>query len=580
MAFDAGFTAAIINELSTSIVNSRVEKIFQPSKESLLLVLRGERKLDNKGANYKLLIDAGSANPRIALSDISFENPKVPPMFCMLLRKHLTGAKITSVKQLDFDRAAEIEFEARDELGFLSKKYIYAEIIGKFSNLVFCGNDKKIISAVKTNDISSTSKRPVIPGVTYCPPPPQEGKVSPFGQSRYDFISEYENSGLSAQKFIMNKFSGISPLVARELAFKSKEIPEKLWEEFSSLVDVIENKKFVPVMIKRNDGTPLEYSFIPIEQYSHEAKTSLFPSFSTLIEAFFSERARNERINQRAADILRLLTNAESRLQKKISAQKQDLEACLEKEHFKLCGDLITANIYKLSRGLTEVSLPDWSKEGCPEIRVELDSRLSPSQNAQRYYKRYNKCKSAEINLTKQIEIAKNELEYIETVFESLTKAETENDLSEIRRELYESGYASKMKSYTAVKIPAPKPMEFLTTNGYRVLCGKNNAQNDYLTNKLASKNDIWFHIKGCPGSHVVLLCNGDEPPALDFTEAATIAAVYSKAPKAQKAEVDYTRVKNIKKPPSSKPGYVTFSSNYSAVVVPDTELVEGLRKK
>lgn len=254
-------------------------------------------------------------------------------------------------------------------------------------------------------------------------------------------------------------------------------------------------------------------------------------------------------------DILRLLTSAEARLNKKIAVQEQDLEACREKEHYKLCGDLITANIYRLSRGMTEVYLPDWSQEGCPEIKVELDSRLTPSQNAQRYYKKYNKCKSAETNLTKQISLAKTELEYLATVFESLTKAETENDLSEIRRELYESGYASRMKSYTAVKIPTPKPMEFTTSGGYRVLCGKNNAQNDYLTNKLAAKNDLWFHIKGCPGSHVVLICNGEEPSASDFTEAAVIAAVYSKAPRGQKAEVDYTRVKNIKKPPGIKTG-------------------------
>ena len=264
MAFDAGFTAAIINELSAFLINSRVEKIFQPSKESVLFVLRGERGIENKGNNFKLLIDAGSANPRIALSEIVFENPKVPPMFCMLLRKHLSGAKITAVKQLGFDRVAEIEFEARDELGFLSKKYIYAEIIGKFSNLIFCGNDKRIISAVKTNDISSASKRPVIPGTAYCSPPPQEGKVSPFGQIREEFISEYENSKISAQKFIMNRFCGLSPLVARELAFRSKEIPEKLWEEFSNLVDILENKKFVPIMIKKMTHHLLSTHLFPL----------------------------------------------------------------------------------------------------------------------------------------------------------------------------------------------------------------------------------------------------------------------------------------------------------------------------
>lgn len=580
MAFDAGFTAAIIKELSASVTNARVEKIFQPSKESVLFVLRGERNSEGKGSTLKLLIDAGSANPRMSLADPAFDNPKVPPMFCMLLRKHLTGAKITSVRQLGFDRAAELEFETRDELGFLSKKYIYAEIMGKFSNLIFCDGTKKIISAVRTNDLSSGSKRPVIPGSSYTPPPPQEGKKLPFDENEESFLSAYRKSGLSASKFILNRFSGISPLVAREMVFHAKDSEKMLWEAFSSVISKIDSGDFIPVMLRKSDGSPLEYSFIPIEQYGGEAVMSVYESFSALIEDFFADRAHTERIRQRAADILRLLTSAEARLNKKIAVQEQDLEACREKEHYKLCGDLITANIYRLSRGMTEVYLPDWSQEGCPEIKVELDSRLTPSQNAQRYYKKYNKCKSAETNLTKQISLAKTELEYLATVFESLTKAETENDLSEIRRELYESGYASRMKSYTAVKIPTPKPMEFTTSGDYRVLCGKNNAQNDYLTNKLAAKNDLWFHIKGCPGSHVVLICNGEEPSASDFTEAAVIAAVYSKAPRGQKAEVDYTRVKNIKKPPASKPGYVTFSTNYSAVVIPDAELAERLRKK
>lgn len=579
MAFDAGFTKAIINELSASVTNARVEKIFQPSKESVLFVLRGERNGADRGATMKLLIDAGSANPRMSLADPVFDNPKVPPMFCMLLRKHLGGARITSVRQIGFDRAAEFEFEARDELGYLTKKYIYAEIMGKFSNLIFCDAEKKIISAVRTNDITSGSKRPVIPGALYTPPPAQEGKRLPFGVTEESFVTEFRNSGLSGAKFIMNTFSGISPLVAREAALCAGEDGEKLWAGFSELVRRLEECDFVPVMLKKPDGTPLEYSFMPIKQYGDAAEMTVCGSFSGLIEEFFAARAHAERIRQRAADILRLLTNAETRLTKKIAAQQADLEACRDKERFRLSGDLITANIYRLSRGMTEAMLPDWS-DGGREVRVELDSRLTPSQNAQRYYKRYAKCKSAEINLKKQTEIAREELDYIATVSESLTKAETENDLSEIRRELYESGYASKMKNYHAVKIPAPKPMEFVTSGGCRVLCGKNNAQNDWLTNRLAGKNDIWFHVKGLPGSHVVLLCGGEEPPASDFTEAANIAAVYSKAPRGQKTEVDYTRVKNIKKPPASKPGYVTFSSNYSAVVTPDPDAAERLRKR
>ncbi len=579
MAFDAGYMAAVVRELSETVANARVEKIFQPSKDSVLLVLRGERREGDRGETFRLLIDAGSANPRLTLTEEQTENPKVPPMLCMLLRKHLGGARLISVKQPAFDRVAELIFEARDELGFLSTKTLYAEIMGKFSNLVFCGADKKVLAALRTGDLSGGSKRPVILGAPYLPPPPQEGKRLPFGEEREAFLEALRESGQPAAKFIMNRYSGLSPLTARELAFRSGEDDERLWEVFSTVMRDIEQGRFTPVMLRRPDGSPLEYSFFPIGQYGKEAVQQLFPSFSALTEEFFSERARAERIRQRASDILRLLTNAETRLTKKIAAQEQDLAACSDKEQYRLRGDLITANIYRLTRGMTEAALPDWSRGG-EEVTVPLDGRLTPAQNAQRCYKKYNKCKSAEKKLTEQLALAREELRYLATVSESLSKAETENDLAEIRRELYESGYASRMKSYTAVKIPAPKPMEFTTSGGYRVLCGKNNAQNDYLTHKLAGKQDLWFHVKGLPGSHVVLFCDGEEPPAQDFTEAAVIAAVYSKAPRGQKTEVDYTRVRNIKKPPAAKPGYVTFSSNYSAVVLPDAALAERLRKK
>ncbi len=578
MAFDAGFIKAVTYEMSKHIINSRIEKIFQPTKESVILILRVDKKHDLNGNGHKLLIDVGSANPRILLTHSSIENPKVPPMLCMLLRKHLTGAKIISVKQLDFDRVIEIEFETKDELGFLSKKYLYAEIMGKFSNLIFCDSQKKIISAVKTNDLSTDSKRPVLQGIKYTAPPKQDGKIAPFEDNFEDFIESYKKNNASVYKFIMSRYCGISPLIAREIEYMVGSDRDKLWGELLKLSECLNKNNFSPILLKKNDGTPLEYSFMPIYQYGSEAVMIECDSFGKLTEDFFEERARVERIHQKASDILKLLTNAETRLNKKIIIQKNDLQNCQDKLKYKLYGDIITANIYLLSRGMTRASLRYWTEFGEKTAEIELDSRLTPAQNAQKYYKKYNKCKSAEINLTKQIEIANRELDYLNTVFDALNKSETENDLLEIRRELFESGYASKMKSYTGVKITAPKPMEFKTSGGYTVFCGKNNSQNDYLTHKLAAKNDIWFHIKGYAGSHAVMICNGEEPSAEDFTEAAIIAAVYSKAPRGQKAEVDYTKIKNIKKPPASKPGFVTFSSNYSAYVMPDPQIADRLR--
>ena len=580
MAFDAGFTAAILREIAESAVGARIEKIFQPSRESVLLILRGEKGDEGKAQTLRLLLDAGTSNPRMCFCDPEFDNPKVPPMFCMLLRKHLSGARITGIRQLGFERAAEFEFEGRDELGFLSKKYIYAEIMGKFSNLIFCDGEKRILAAVHLRDLSGNVKRPVLPGVPYMAPPPQEGKISPLDETREGFFAALGQTDLPYAKFLMGRYAGLSPLVAREIAHLADGDAAVFYDTFAEVVRRIREGDFLPTLLLNPDGTPMEYAFLPITQYGSAATVRTLDSFSALLETFFSERSRNERIRQRASDILRLLTAAETRLTKKLAAQEADLAACEEKEAFKKAGDLITANIYRLSRGMTEAHLEDYYEEDCPPIVIPLDSRLTPAQNAQRYYKRYNKCKSAELHLVEQMNKAREELRYLDTVFDALTRAETENDLSEIRRELYESGYASRMKSYTAAKLPAPKPMEFTTSGGWRLLVGKNNSQNDYITHKLASKGDIWFHIKGYPGSHAVLFCDGAEPDALDFTEAATVAAVYSKAPAGQKVTVDYTRIRHLKKPPASKPGFVTFGQNYSAYVIPDRELAERLRKK
>ncbi len=580
MAFDAGFTAAVLQEIAAGAVGARIEKIFQPSKESVLLILRGERTDEGKGQTLRLLIDAGTANPRMGFADPEFDNPKVPPMFCMLLRKHLSGARITSVRQLGFERAAEFAFEGRDELGYLSQKYIYAEIMGKFSNLIFCDSDRRVLAAVHTQDLSGGSKRPILPGISYTPPPPQEGKISPLDETRDGFLTAREGSELPDGKFLMSRYAGLSPLIAREIAFAADGDPESLWQGFSEIVRRVREGDFIPTLLVTPEGAPTDYTFLPVRQYGSAVLCRPCESFSRLLETFFAERSRNERIRQRASDVLRLLTAAESRLTKKLAAQEADLLACREKESFRLAGDLITANIYRLKRGITEASLPDYSQADGPLVTVTLDGRLTPAQNAQRYYKKYNKCKSAELHLTEQMDKAREELRYLDTVFDALTRAETENDLSEIRRELYESGYASRMKHYTAAKLPAPKPLTFTTSGGWKLLVGKNNSQNDYITHKVAGKNDLWFHVKGMPGSHVILLCDGAEPDALDFTEAATVAAVYSKAPVGQKVAVDYTRVRNLKKPPASKPGFVTFSQNYSAYVTPDREVAERLRNQ
>ncbi len=584
MAFDAGLMAAVTNELESRLAGARIEKIYQPSRDMIIFTLKCRQNDGGQRESVRLLLDAGASNPRICLTSANPENPVTAPMFCMLLRKHLGSARLSGVRQLGFERAAEFEFDTHDEMGFETKKYIIIEIMAKCSNLIFCDADHRITAVLKPVDFSLSQKRQLLPGMKYELPPVQEGKISPFEENEQGFKSKRAASELPDDRFIMSNYCGISPLVARELAYRSERSERSgdsdLWGEFSKLCAVIKEKRFTPVLVTDKSGKPIEYSFIPIGQYENEADTSVLSSFSELIDSYFSKKSAAERIHQRSSDILKLLTNAETRIKKKIAIQTADLESCKKKDRFKQIGELITANLYRLKQGDRTAELVNYYSEDMETVKIELDARLTPAQNAQQYFKKYNKSKSAEAALSCQLELAKAELNYIDTVFDSLSKAETEADLAEIRKELYTSGYASKMKSYSEQKkMPKSKPMEFVTSGGYRLLCGKNNSQNDELTFKLASKGDLWFHVKGIPGSHVVLFCNGEEPDAKDFTEAATVAAVYSKAKRGQKVEVDYTRIKNIKKPPASKPGFVTYQTNYSAYVDADEKLAALLRR-
>ncbi len=571
MAFDAGMLAACVNELKNNIIGARVDKIYQPGREELVFVLRPEGRREN----LKLLVSAGANTPRINLTTLSLQNPSVPPMFTQLLRKHLQSARITSVEQLGFERACRISFEARDDLSFKTTKHLICEIMGKYSNIIFCDENMKIISAIKIVDLSTSQKRQVLPGMMYEMPPSQD-KIDPLQENENDFKNYFSSRDGELSKLITARYMGISALVAREICLRSKQ--SNLWSAFSNVVSTVKNAEFKPTLVKDENGTPKEYCFIDILQYGSEFSKEYPESFGALIDAYFDERERNDRIKQKAADLFKLIENSIARIEKKNSLQQQDLLECSEKEIFKRYGDLITSNIYALKRGMRQAVLVDYYDPEMKEVSVPLDYRLDPASNAQKYYKKYNKLKKAEVELKKQLAISADELVYLSSVLESFNRADGELEINEIRRELYESGYGSRMKNYTQVKQQQTKPLEFRTTNGYKVLCGKNNTQNERLTFKLASKGDYWFHAKNMPGSHVVMFCDGmEEPPALDFTEAATIAATHSKAADKAAVDVDYSLVKNIKKPAGAKPGFVIYHTNYSATVVPDKTLCEKL---
>ena len=586
MAFDAGMLACTLAEIRKLALGARIEKVFQPERDEIVLQMRSLE------GGKRLLINAGSNNPRIGFTSEQKENPMTPPMLCMLLRKHLQGAKLSGVRQEGFERVAVLEFETRDEMGFACTRYLIAELMGKYSNLIFANEEKRVVAALRTVDFTTSSLRQVLPGMTYELPPKQD-KTDPIPLLREEFLRMYGEAPTDRllDKWVMGSFLGISAAVAREIAFRASGRVDVCVGEVSAdaacaafyeVTDEIRNECFSPSMIAAN-GKPVEYAFCELQQYGAGFEMRPYESAGQLLDDFFHTRDREHHIRQRAADILRILTAADSRLRKKLELQRAELADCEKGEDYKKRADLITANLYQLSRGMTKVELTDyedWHEDGSyGSVTVELDSRLSPSANAQVYYKKYNKSKVAKVELAKQIALGEAELQYIDSVFDALTHAETSADLTEIRDELYRSGYASRMKHYALSRKPShPVVAEFKTSSGYRVLCGKNNVQNEYITHKLAGKNDYWFHVKNLAGSHTVLLCNGEEPDAKDFTEAAEIAAYFSKGADGQNVEVDYTLVRNVKKPAGTKPGFVIYHTNWSCIVTPDEARVKAMR--
>ncbi len=585
MAFDAGMLACTLSEIRRCALGARIEKVYQPERDEIVLQMRSFE------GGRRLCINAGSNNPRIGFTTHQRENPQNPPMLCMLLRKYLQGAKLTEVSQADFDRVAYLGFDTRDEMGFECRRYLIVELMGKYSNLLFCDGDKKIITAMRTSDLSLDSARPLLAGMTYVLPPAQD-KHNPMHVDEQEFVRIFEEMPPErpCDKAIVATFAGVAPVVAREIVYRATghtDTPvrycfaEDIAREFLAVFNAIKSEDFSPSLVLDGER-PAEYSFVRLTQYTGLEQRD-YESAGELLDAFFVTRDNLQRVRQRASDILKLLTNAETRIKKKLELQRGELGECEKGSEYKKYGDLITANIYRLSRGDTSAVFDDYEnmrEDGSfPQIKVELDSRLSPSANAQRYYKRYNKSKTAKVELTRQIELGEAELEYVYTVFEALSRAETPTDLSEIRDELYRSGYASKMKSYAAHKSHAPVIMEFLTPDGMRVLCGKNNVQNEYITHKLAEKMDYWFHAKNTAGSHVVLITEGREPTDLDFTTAAEIAAYYSKA-EGSNIAVDYTHAKNVKRVAGAKPGFVIYHTNWTAYVTPDADKIAAMRRK
>ena len=577
MAFDAGMLRAVTAEVAATLYGgAKVEKISQPSRDEFVFSLHAG------GVTRRLSFVAGTNVPHFSYSRVDRENLPTPSMFCMLLRKHLVGAKLIEATQIDFERAARFVFSARDEMGYGVTRTLVAEMMGKYSNIILLDGEERIISAFRIVDFSASRVRQVLPGMHYVKPPLQE-KLDPLEGDRNSFDAAYDAypPERTAARFLGDTYLGISSANTQEIAYRASgrvdaplcEVsPDALYDAFSAWFSDVRDCVFSPTLLVDGEGDPVDYTYTDVRRPG--LRTVPCESFCELLDAYFGERDRVERMRQRSSDLSRLLSRREAQLVRKLEAQREELIACDQGAEYKRQGDHITENIYRLSRGMTSFCAVDYRVDPPVEVTVELDSRLAPAANAQRMYKLYTKSRRAKEKLAELIAAGEEELLYLNGVSGFLARAESEQDILELRAELAASGYLAKEKDSRNKKATRARPLEFVTSGGYRLLCGRNNLQNEMLTFHIAAKGDLWFHAKGFAGSHVILVCDGEEPPAEDYTEAAAIAAYYSQAGDAVTA-VDYTRVKNVKKPPGSRPGYVTYKTNSTAYVRPSGQIGE-----
>ena len=573
MAFDACMMRAVINEFNNGFPDAKIEKVLQPASDEINLLIHSGKQ------NKRLVFNAGANCARLQTSDIVKENPKSAPMFCMLLRKYLLGGRIISCEQLGFDRIAEFKLVCYDDMGFPTSRSIISEIMGKYANLILLDSERKVLAAMKVIDFAASEIRQVLPGLKY-QLPEARNKINPTEINRelfFERLSAYPD-GKTAEKFITDTYGGIATQIARELCYRTAgatDIPlsqldrEKFYLVFEAWQRLLISHDYTPTVVFDDTGKPKDYSYMDITYLGDTVKKQSFATLGELFDLYFAERDRIEKTKQRAKDILTLLSNTKARTERKLAIQR---EALLESEHgeaYRRKADLITANLYKIKRGDSLLVTEDFYEEGTPTVEIELDKRLSPSANAQRMYKLYNKAKNARVILTEQIALWEKELIYLESVSSFLERASTEADIAEIREELYRSGYASRMKGYKPQKQTKLEPIVRYTEGGLKMLIGRNNTQNDHVTFKLSKKDDIWFHVKDAPGSHLILITEGYEPTERDYTEAAELAAAYSSLSGSPSVAVDYTRVKNVKKPPHAKPGFVIYKTNYTAYVKP-----------
>ena len=578
MPLDAICLQGVVGELAPQLTGSRIEKIQQPARDQIILLLRGSR---------RLFLNAGANQPRIHLTEQLRDNPSQPPMFCMLLRKHLSGGIIESVRQEPLERVVTLTVLSSDEMGERSRFTLVWEGMPRRANLILCDRDGRIIDCLRRVDLEAEQDRQVLPGLFYRLPTRQD-KRSPLSVTEEEFAALLGRAAPDAplDGWLLDTFTAISPLVARELTVRacgSTDAPvsqgSALWDVFSRWQRDVNENTFTPTLIKRN-GSLADFTYGPVTQYGTYAETEVYDSFSHLLDDFYEKREQAERVKQKGRDLLKTATTARDRVRRKLAAQEKELAACLDRDHLRICGELITANLYRMERGQSRLTAQNYYDENCADVDIPLDVRLSPQENAARHFKQYAKAKTAEKYLTAQLQRGREELQYLESVLQELAQAESEQDFNDIRTELTDGGYLRGRGKKQPGFQRASKPREFRSSAGLRILVGRNNRQNDRLTTKDAGKRDIWLHTQKIHGSHVILCTGGAEPDEQSLMEAASLAAYFSQAQGSTKVPVDYTPVKFVKKPAGAKPGMVVYTTYQTMLADPDEELVKHLSVK
>ena len=571
MAFDAFFLSAVLEEVRERCIGARIDKIHQPSRDTLIL------QMHSKEYRSKLLFAANPTAPRLHLTTASPENPAEPPMFCMLLRKHLMGAKLAEISQPPMERAATFTFDCTDEMGFPVQKKLIAELMGRTCNLYLVNQEGRILDCLRRIGLDESAKRAALPGLNY-QEPEAIVKANPIPAEGYAELLRQPGAELISDR-LMDTFGGLSPLVCREAALFAAGSTDARIDPLT--VDMLGEKLELffnehlnhpkPCYYAQADGTPKQFAFCPIRQYGEYKEAE---SFGSLLDMYYTVRDRKDAMRQKSQAVRKTVQNLCTRLTRKLAIQEKELEATYDRERLRQLGDIVTANIHRIVKGQTTIQCEDFYNENMALIDVPISPILSPQQNAAKFYKDYAKLKNAEKELTKQIEIGENELHYLKSVLEELNRAQTDAELEEIKRELQDGGYLRFDGGRKKVKTAKLQPMRFESTDGYPIYVGRNNRQNDELTFRLARKDDIWCHASKVHGSHVIISCGGTTPPDDTITQAAQLAAYYAETGSGQNIPVDVTPVKQVKKIPNGKPGMVIYHTYKTVIANPYPNIV------